>query len=596
MPQRPNKLAQFWQELKRRRVVHVITVYASVSFVLLELVNNLTEPLNLPPKLATIAVVVLAVGFPLAVILAWIYDLTPEGIEKTKPVEETEGAEQTKVPNAWRIATYVSFVVIVGLLTLNIIGGSKQLRAGDIQSLVILPFENYTGDAQLENMVAGMHSLLIGDMGRVSGLRVIGKTSSSLYKEAAMSAGDIASELNVDAVVEATVMCLGDSVCMQFRLVSTTGDEEQLWVGEFREEKGQILNLYNRVTKQIAEQVRIELTENEEMVLAIDRGADRDAIDAFIRSYAYWGDLSSKSLDKAYGFLNLALEKDPEWAPIHAAIAIIWGAKMQMGLVETKMGRKLMNESIERARELDADFADSHFINAIIFIWTDWEWEKGERELLQALAMNPNHVMARMYYAHLLMSLQRMDEALAQAKLALNLDPKNPMVLALYSAVLKGDGQHEAAMEYIEKANAIDPDHSFTRGQVGRALYNTGQYERNLERHESYLVQRLGKKNIPDLDSIYREHGRLAAYQELARIQELYAEELGNSHMFISMARGFQRAGAYSKALDELEKGLEVRNPNMPYIGTGTRFESLHDSARFLAILDNMNLPHPKKQ
>ncbi len=105
MPQRPNKLAQFWQELKRRRVVHVITVYASVSFVLLELVNNLTEPLNLPPKLATIAVVVLAVGFPLAVILAWIYDLTPEGIEKTKPVEETEGAEQTKVPNAWRIAT-----------------------------------------------------------------------------------------------------------------------------------------------------------------------------------------------------------------------------------------------------------------------------------------------------------------------------------------------------------------------------------------------------------------------------------------------------------------------------------------------------------
>ena len=88
MAARPNKLSQFWQELKGRRVVHVITVYASASFVLIELVNNLTEPLNLPPKLSTIIIVILAVGFPLAVILAWLYDLTPEGIEKTRPAEE----------------------------------------------------------------------------------------------------------------------------------------------------------------------------------------------------------------------------------------------------------------------------------------------------------------------------------------------------------------------------------------------------------------------------------------------------------------------------------------------------------------------------
>ena len=127
MPTNPNKLSQFWQELKRRRVVHVITVYASASFVIIELVNNLSEPLGLSSKLATIVVVVMAIGFPLAVILAWIYDLTPEGIEKTKTAEETEGDEITKVPNAWRIATYVSFVVIAGLLTLNIVGGPKQL-------------------------------------------------------------------------------------------------------------------------------------------------------------------------------------------------------------------------------------------------------------------------------------------------------------------------------------------------------------------------------------------------------------------------------------------------------------------------------------
>jgi len=483
-------------------------------------------------------------------------------------------------------------VVIVGLLTLNILGGAKELKAGDIQSIAILPFDNFTGDDQLENMLAGMHSLLCGDMSRISGLRVTGKTSSSLYKDAELSAVEIAGELKVDALVEATVMCLGDTVCMQFRLVSTTGDEEQLWVGEYREEKGQILNLYSRVTKQIAEEVRIELTENEEIVLSKNRGADRDAIDAYLRSYAYWGDLSDEALDKAYGFLSQALEKDPNWAPIHAGIAIYWAGKMQMGQVDTETGRKLIKESLERARELDADFADSHFINGVIFTWPDWEWEKGEKELLLAMAMNPNHVLARMYYAHLLLILQRVDEAVVQAELAMKLDPKNPLVLALYSTVLKGDGQHQAALEYIEKALTIDPDHTFTQGQLGRALYNAGQYEKELERQESFLVQKLGDARVPDLDSIFRADGRLVAYQEVVHIREMYSEEIG----YGPNAGALYRAEAYEKALDKIEEALEVRNPNLPYIGTGTRFKELHDNTRFLAILDSMNLPYPRKQ
>jgi tetratricopeptide (TPR) repeat protein len=195
-----------------------------------------------------------------------------------------------------------------------------------------------------------------------------------------------------------------------------------------------------------------------------------------------------------------------------------------------------------------------------------------------------------MYYAHLLMILQRMDEALIHGKLAMELDPKNPLILALYSTVLKGDGQHKAALEYIEKALTIDPDHTFTRGQLGRALYNTGQYEKELRRQEDHLIHQLGRPQVPDLVSIYREHGRLKAYQEVARIRELFAEELGYGPSAVDL----YRAGAYEKTLDEFEKALKVRNPNLPYIGTGTRFEALHDSARFLAILDSMNLPHPK--
>lgn len=592
MAGKPNKLSQLWTELKRRRVVYVVTVYASAAFVIIELVNNLSEPLNLPPDLATIVIILLAVGFPLAVILGWIYDLTPGGIEKTKPLEESGEEPAKAATNKWRIATYASFLVIAGLIILNIVRGPGKLHAGDIQSIVILPFENYTGDEQMANMVAGMHSLLIGDIGRISGLRVIGKTSSRIYREVDMTAKDIARELNVDAVVEASVMCLGDSVCMQFSLVNTTGDEEQLWVGDYKEDKGQILNMYNRVTKQIAKEVLIELTEKEEQLLFKDRAADREALDAYIRSYRYWGDLSTEALDKAEEYLTLAIKKDPDWAPLYSAMAIVWVARLQMGKVENEPGRQKLYEYLHRANELDPNFIDYNFINAVISTWTEWNWDKGEREFLKALAVNPNHVMSRMYYAHLLMILQRMDEAQVQAKLALDLDPKNPMILSLYSVILKGAGQHRSVMEFLDKALSIDPDHAFTRGQLGRAYYNVREYEKDLELQKNYFTRVLGKGTVPDLDSIYRKQGRLAAYEEVAHLMELYSGE--NFYRPISLARDYYRIGAYEKAIDELEKGSVMHDPNMPYIGTGTRYEALHDSARFLAILDGMNLPHPK--
>jgi len=161
------RLSRFWQELKRRRVIHVITVYASAAFVIIELVGNLTEPLNLPASLSTIVIIILAVGFPLAIILSWLYDLTSGSFERTRPMEDIPEEEKAKVPNAWKIATYVSFVVIIGLVVLNIVNRGDIIKAGMIQSMVVIPFDNYTGDEQLDYVASGMHASLIGDMGKV---------------------------------------------------------------------------------------------------------------------------------------------------------------------------------------------------------------------------------------------------------------------------------------------------------------------------------------------------------------------------------------------------------------------------------------------
>ncbi len=589
MTDKPSKLSQFWQELKRRKVIYVITVYASASFVIIELVNNVLDPLNLPDRTPTIAIIVLAIGFPLAVILSWIFDMTPKGVEKTKSLTGSQEGVKTVITNRWKIATYVSLAVIIGLIILNLAGGTKQLRAGDIQSLVVLPFDNFTGDEQLEYFVSGMHASLIGDMGKIGGLRIISKTSSNIYKDIDMSVPEIASELGVDAIVEAQVMCLGDSICLQVKVVSAFPEEKQLWIADYMVEKSQILNLYNRVTKQIADEVMIELTADEESLLAEATTVDKEAYDAFLRGHYYWGgDLSVESLNKALEYLNIAIEKDPGWAPPYAGVAQVWAGLAQMGFASPEIAGPKIYENINKALELDPDFADSHFINGIIAVWTEWDWEKGEKEFLHALSINPNDAMSRIYYAHLLTHLQRPDEALSQGQRAIDLDQLNSLIQALYAVVLTDVGNWEAAFEYCEKSLALDPGSFFASNIMEIVAYHLERYEELFEAQKIYLP--LDDNVMNDIEKIFNEQGFNMALEEVVRQMELLAQN--NYVPPVDMAIRYYLLNQHEKAMNWLEKGFELHDPNMPYIAVGyANLNELYENSRFLAILEKMNLP-----
>ncbi len=446
----------------------------------------------------------------------------------------------------------MSFVVIVGLVTLNIVSSSKGLRAGDIQSLVILPFDNFTGDDQLDYFVSGMHASLIGDMGQLGGLQVKSRTSSNAFKEMDMTIPEIASELNVDAALETAVMCLGDTICLQFRLVSTTGDEGQLWVAEYREEKSQILNLYNSITKQIAEEVMVELSVDEKRRLDKMQTVDKEAYDAYLSSYELWGDFSKVSLDKAFGYLSLAIKKDPEWAPLYSGMAQIWALRMQMKQVEPEVGRQMVHENIGRAKELDPDLQDYHFLNGIFSVWTDWNWEEGEKAFMKAL------------------------------------------ILALYSGVLRSAGQFQKALEYADKGLAINSKHGFSISNKKGALLGMREYDKAFEYRKIVLSKFFSEELIRSFDLIFNEKGYVAAEKEIVHQFELLAQEKYVSpHV---MAIRHCSNGEYSKALDDLEQGYASHEPNMPYLAAGfSGLTELYDSTRFIAIVEKMNLPPPKK-
>jgi len=573
--------------------VHVITVYASSAFVIIELINNLAEPLHLPPNLLIILVIVLAIGFPLVSILSWLYDLTSEGFEKTRPIEEYKEGEKQAVPNAWKIATYTSFVVIVGLATLNIVGGGNQLRAGDIQSLVILPFENFTGDDQLKNMISSMHALLIGDIGQISGLRVIGNTSSNIYRGAGKSAKEIARELNVDGVVETTIMCLGDSVCMQCRLVNTNGDEKQIWSADYNEDKRQILNLYNRITKRIANEVKVQLTPEEERLLARSMTVDRDAFDAYLMGYYYIDDASKESLFKAREYLNLALEKDPDWAPLYAGLTAVWAAIAQMGFESPDIAGPKIFENLIKALELDPENADARFLSGLIAYLTEWDWEKADQEYMKALALNPSNAIARVTYAQLLATLQRPNEARMQGQIGISLDPLNPLVEIQYAAALMAVGDCEDALAIAEKVTAKDPGHYLANNCIETAAYIYGEYNKVMKAAKYILPAR--KVDMEKVERIFGEQGFVPAYEEVLRQEE----EIAKNEFVdpVEIAIRYIMVDQLDKAMDWIEKGFEMHSPNIPYIPTHAYLcDPLFDNPTFIAIVQKMNLPLPKDQ
>jgi len=596
MPTNPNKLSQFWQELKRRKVVHVVTVYASAAFVMIELINNLAEPLNLPPHFITVVVIVLAVGFPLTIILSWLYDVTSEGVEKTKPVEELEEGNKTVVTNAWKIATYVSFVVIIGLVTFNIVGGTKELHAGDIQSLVVLPFDNYTGIDEFEYYIAGMHSGLIGDLGKISALRVLSKTTSRFFKDVDMTIPDIASELGVDAVIEPSISCVGgDSVCVQIKLVSAFPEEQQLWVKDFRVAKSQILNFYNNVTKQISEEINVVLTPQEESLLVKSRTINPEAYDAYLKGQYYWEKVDRESMEKALDYFQLAIEIDPEWADPYAGLANAWGTfGTFFRVIPQSITLPKVYKYLDKALELDPNSAQAHYVKAINAVWTEFDWEQGEEEFLKSLELNPNDALCRMYYSHLLGILLRPDEARIQANLALELDPMKPLILVLFrNGFVEGDDQSEILR--LQKVLSIDPNYALAKVRLinihMNAAYANGDYEKWIEFWDK-KVQKWNDEGKAAVLNAFHERGHIAAIEEMFRMNEKYGDDCFMTGTL--KAERYIKLKKYDKAMDCLEKAYEKRDMDMTYIATDeTIYDHLKDNPRYIELLKKMNLPLP---
>jgi TolB-like protein len=589
MSGQPGRSTRFWQELKRRNVIRSLAIYAGSAFVILEAATIIFPRWGFPDWTIDLVLYLLIFGALVNLVISWFFDLTSSGVQKTKPMEEETRGETAATSRSWKLATYASLVVIVGLIIWHVVPGEKLGRKVPIDSLVILPFDNFTGDEQMESIIAGMHSMLIGDIGRIKGLRVISPTTSRVFKKGERSVPEIASDLGVNAVIEPSVMCFGDTVCLQVKVMSTYPQERMLWVADFREPKSEVLNLYNRITEELAEKVRIELTEGEKEILTENRTVRPEALEAFLKAQYYWELLDMDSIPKAMANFQLAAELDPEWADPYAGLGLVWSMFSFFGALPHSTTQPMIDQYLTKAMELNPNSAQAHFVKAVYEVWNNLNWEQGEASFLKSMELNPNDALTRLYYAHLLLILRRNEEAIQMADIGLALDPMKPLVLGLYGVVMAGTGKNIDAIQACEKAVSIDPRFRFAHSNILFPAYQMGDYEKWMQAWtEKVMWSDQAKASVR---AAFDEGGPEAAIEEMFRLNELYYP--GDCFMSDGIkAVRYMHLGKREKALDHFEMMIEADPLEGAYLGTDLNFfNQLKDNPRYIAMLKKLNLP-----
>ena len=515
-------------------------------------------------------------------------DLPVPPAEKIKSLKVDEGKKKI----SWIQNTIYVVLTIALILTLYWFNEKKIFSPviKNNKAIAVLPIKN-TGEVIEDHFAPGLCEELTIELSKIQALRVITAQSTKRYVNTMMSMPEIANDLNVDYLIDASVEKKENRVELKVKLIGLEPYENIIWNDLFVDEYRNLFSLYNNVIKEIVEKVDIPLRESEEINLAKIIMVDPKAHDAYLKGLYHWDRLSEEDLDLAEMYFNQAIEEDPDFAPAYVGLALTWGGRMQSGLVHPSVATPKANDAAMKALQLDNDLPEIHYMLALRNTWGNWDWETAGRSFEKTLFLNPNHAKAQMYYAHYLNIINRPKEVLAHAERAFVLDPLNPLMHALYGQCLKDHGDYDKAIEVLTKARETSDDLQILI-TLQSVYHMKGMHDEALESWLQFYIQ-LGDSVVV---SKLREHEASGNYKQALVDVALIFEDRYNSGLEgytrpWSIGTKYTRSGNKEKALDYLEKAFEEHDNNMPYISTDPIFDYMRDDPRFIALIKKMNYP-----
>jgi adenylate cyclase len=455
-----------------------------------------------------------------------------------------------------------------------------------IRSIAVLPLENLSGDPEQEYFADGMTEALIGDLATIGSLRVISRTSVMQYKGERKPLPEIAEELDVDAVVEGTVMRAGGRVRITAQLIDAR-DDRHLWSDRYDRELADVLALQSEVARAIAQQVRVTLTPKDGTRLASARPINPDAHEAYLKGRAHWMKRTPADRNLALGFFRQAVQIDPGYAAGYAGLSLTYSSLALAGAAPPYELMPKAEAAALKALELDATLPEVHLSLGIVRMRRDWDFPAAEREFRRALELNPSHALAHLWLAFHLSTMGRHEEAIAEASLATRYDPLSPSVRVASASPHREARDYDAAEGLLREALALDPTSAFAHSRLGYVYSLTGRHEEAIAEIEKTSARTEGGP-LWDLGYVYARAGRedeaRAIIEELnERSRERYVPATGPARIYAGL-------GDHDKAFEWLERAYEERSLGLVFVDSPI-WDPIRSDPRFQDLLRRIGFP-----
>jgi TolB-like protein/DNA-binding winged helix-turn-helix (wHTH) protein/Flp pilus assembly protein TadD len=505
---------------------------------------------------------------------------TAESRDSAADAAEKGMLERRPGPRSWMILGFSA--VLLAVLAFTIIRWRNRSAANaspgsPIQSLAVLPLENLSGDTQ-DYFADGMTDELITDLAQIGALRVISRTSVMPYKGARKALPLVARELNVDAIVEGTVLRSGDQVRITAQLIQASSDKH-LWAASYQGDFRNTLALQKQVASAIADQIRIELTPHEQAVLKNARAVDPEAHEYYLKGRFFFNKRNSS--EKAQWFFQQAIQKDPNYPLPYTGLADIYQLSDNPGLAR---------ESVQKALALDDELAEAHNSLAELLYLFDRDWVGAEKEFKRALELNPNYAPAHHWYSMYLAYVGRRQQALAEAHKAYELDPLSPVVGANLAKILQENGQYDKAIDYAKRTLELEPNSAVTHAVLGIVYEDKKLYSEAISEYKTALQLGGPPGEMRGLlGYVYAATGDLGNAEKM--IRELKQLWPGHAHAALDLAGVYSGLGQKDQALYWLGKARDAEVGDLVVVAQNPHFAALRSDRRFQAFVKQLGGP-----
>jgi len=575
----------FFAELKRRNVYKVAIAYAVVAWLLMQIATQVFPFLEIPNWAIRLVIMLIVIGFPIALVIAWAFELTPDGLKRTEFADElpTKSARS----RAWVYVVVIAGAISVSLFFLGRYTNSKQSAELPAKSIAVLPFDNQNRDPNTDYLSDGIPESIINSLSQLPQLRVMARSTVFQYKGKEVDPRKVGHDLGVRAVLMGRLIQQGDNLTIRTELVNVA-DGTEIWGQQYNRKLADVFAVQEEIAKEISEKLSLKLSGAERQQLAKRPTENLKAFQYYMQGRSVIHRRTREDMLTAIRYYEKAIREDPNYALAYAGLAEAYGNLGVYGYIAPIEGRRKEEETARQALTLDENLAEAHVVLGHAYsTFAPSNFLLGDRELRHAVELGPSLALAHFYLGFSLTRQGRLDESLVEFLEARELDPLSSINARGVAAAYYLKRDYVRALDLLRQASELGPAFT-TTWEIGIYIQNKLFNEALAELEKAKGARKNDSILIYDTGMIYAAQGKRAeALQVIKELEEISGANLSQA---LWIAKIYAALNEKEMAFSWLDRGMATGAIG-PFYKDEPVWDPIRSDPRFADLLRRMGIP-----